>query len=342
MTPLASVSCGRTVRDSAVVRSLQRARRSTRWLAALAALLAIAPRPASAQGDAVLGPLVDQWVSRPVDAATLRSFLPFFEYDRRLPFDVRVTASSDSGGLLRERLSFISTSGERVTAYYVRPTSEAPGTRSAAIFLHGGSALGKDTPRYTDFVDFFARAGVPVLAIDLPHFGERRSGLLVSFTEREKHDRLYNQPATYLAFVTQVVKDVGRAYDFLVAERNTDADRILLLGFSRGAQLSYIVGGVERRLKGVAALYGGHMDHQETGHHPAACPANYIGLISPRPLFTMNGRFDADYSRDSTVLPLHALARQPHRAVWLDTGHLLPPEQQRAELVAWMRGLLAR
>lgn len=290
-----------------------------------------------AQQSPRLGPLVDQWVSRPVDDATFRSFRPFFQYDRRLPFETVVKSAADSGGLRRERLSFASTSGVRVTAYLVEPSGSSSEARPAVVLLHGGSALGKDTPRYLDFADFFARAGFRILAIDFPYFGERRTDLMTTFTEEEKHDRLYNAKATYLAFVTQAIKDAGRSIDFLVAERRTDASRIALMGFSRGGQIAFIVGGADTRFRGVVSLYAGHMDHLELGHEPAACPANYIGRIAPRPLLTVNGMYDADYSRDSTVLPLLRLARDPVQSIWLETGHSLPPENQRSAIVAWLR-----
>lgn len=283
------------------------------------------------------GPLVDEWVKKPVDDRTFRSYLAFFQYDHKLPFDAQVKSVTDTGGLRRERLSFVSSSGVRVTAYFVQQLPVGSAARPAIVMLHGGSRLGKDTPRYLDFVDFFARAGFRVFAIDMPFFGERATDLMTSFTEEEKHAKLYNQPPTYLGFVTQLVKDVGRSYDFLVAERQTDPKRVVLMGFSRGGQLSYLVGAAESRFKGVVALYGGHMDHLELEHLPAACPANYIGRISPRPLFTMNGMNDADYSRDSTVLPLLKLAKQPVEMVWLETGHSIPPENLRAPLVAWLQ-----
>ena len=287
-----------------------------------------------------LGPLVDQWTKKPVDDRIYKSFLPFFGYDHRLPFAIQVKSVTDTGGLRRERLSFASTSGVRVTAYFVQQPSATTSPRPAIILLHPGSRLGKDTPRYLDFTDYFARAGFRVFSIDMPYFGERATDLMTSFTEEEKHAKLYNQQPTYLAWVAQLVKDVGRSYDLLVSQRQTDPKRVVLMGFSRGGQMAYLVGAAETRVKGVAALYGGHMDHLELEHLAAACPANYIGRIAPRPLFTMNGINDADYSRDSTVLPLLKLARKPVQSVWLETGHSLPPEDLRAPLVAWLKEVM--
>jgi dienelactone hydrolase len=283
---------------------------------------------------------VDEWVRQPVDDRTFRSFLGFFAYDHRLPFDAKVLGTVDSAGVRTERMSFQSTPGARVTALFFQPLPIASTRRPAIVFLHGGSKRGKDTPGYAAFAEYFARAGFRVLSIDLPYFGERATGLLTSFTEEEKHEKLYNEKATYLAWVTQIVKDAGRSIDFLAAERQTDSAKVVLMGFSRGAQLALVVGGAESRFRGVASIYGGHFDHLETGHQAAACPANYIGHVSPRPLFTMNGRNDADFSRDSTVLPLHKLAKMPVQHVWLETGHTLPPDDQRAVIISWLQGVL--
>ena len=337
MTRSDSVSCGRC-RVAEHSRRLAVIREAVRLAVHTSAMVCVVASALAAQGaQPKLGPLVDEWVKKPVDDQTYKSFLAFFQYDHRLPFDVQVKSVTDTGGLRRERLSFVSTQGVRVTAYFVQQLPVPTTPRPAIVFLHGGSRLGKDTKGYLDFADFFARAGFRVFSIDLPFFGERATDLMTSFTEEEKHAKLYNQPPTYLAFVTQLVKDVGRSYDFLVAERNTDPKRVVLLGFSRGGQLAYLVGAAETRFTGVAALYGGHMDHLELEHLPAACPANYIGRIAPRPLFTMNGMNDADYSRDSTVLPLLRLAKKPVESVWLETGHSIPPENLRVPLVAWLQ-----
>ena len=55
--------------------------------------------------------------------------------------------------------------------------------------------------------------------------------------------------------MAQNAKDVGRAVDFLIEERGVDPDRIALVGRSRGAQVSFIVGAVEQRFKAVVALH---------------------------------------------------------------------------------------
>lgn len=276
----------------------------------------------------------DEWLLSPVDDATFESFLDFFAYDAGLPFEMEVRSTTRQEGVQVQQLSFQSTAGIRVTATLFRPQADPAAKLPAVIALHGGVPEGKRMVSH--FGPIVARAGWMYMAIDLLHFGDRDTGLFETFMNREKADRLYNVPSQYLQWVTQSVKDVGRSYDFLVGAHSADPARVVLLGVSRGGQLSLILGGADARLAGVAALIAGHFDAIETSHRAPACPANYIGRIAPRPLLTINGTSDPDYDRQLSVEPLHALAGDPHEAHWLDTGHSVPLEESMALLVDWL------
>jgi dienelactone hydrolase len=290
----------------------------------------------AARASGQVAPTGDEWLRRPVDDRTFRTYLEFFAYDQRLPFDTRAADTLDLGGVHREHVSFQSTPGTWVTALYYRAT-EGARLGSAVVLLHGAIAPGKDGAGVKRFAELMARAGLDVLSIDLAHFGERNDGLFTTFTEAEKHDRLYNQPPAYLAWVIQVVKDVGRSLDWLVDERGVDARRIAIVGGSRGAVLAAIAGGADRRFAAVVLHYGGHFDALENGHLPAACPANYIGRISPRPLLMINGTQDIDFVRAASVEPLYRLARPPREILWAETGHSAPTAEQQAAMLQWLR-----
>jgi dienelactone hydrolase len=279
----------------------------------------------------------DQWLTNPVDDRTFEAYLEFFAYDEALPFNTEVVTATEAVGLLEEHLNFQSTPGMIVTARLYRPRRESSTRRGGVIFLHGGEPQGKDAASSIQLSRLMARAGWTVLSIDFLHWSGRNTGLLETYSEVEKHERLYNQPAAYLEFVTQTVKDVSRSYDFLVRERNADPARIVLVGFSRGAQLAMISGGAERRLAAVGLLHGGHFDFFEDDHRAAACPANYIGRISPRPLLMINGVNDADYLPDTAVRPLQGLLKEPKRIIWTDAGHGFLSEDDRTVLVDWLR-----
>jgi dienelactone hydrolase len=279
----------------------------------------------------------DAWLARPVDDQTFQTYLDFFTYDRKLPFDLRVIGNEEKDGVKREHLSFQSTRGARVYANLDRAAGSASGKMPSVILLHGGGPAGKDNPGVQLMALLIARAGYNVLAIDMQHFGERATDLLTTFTEQEKHDRLYNQPPAYLAWITQTVKDVSRSYDLLVEQRGADPKRVAIIGISRGGIVSAIAGSADRRLAGVAMLYGGHFDGLEREHLPAACPANYIGRISPRPLFMINGTRDTDMIKETSVEPLQRLAKQPKTILWAETGHQAPTEEYRTALLRWLQ-----
>jgi len=279
----------------------------------------------------------DKWLTQPVDDTTYQTYAEFFSYDRGLPFETKVIASDQHDGINREHLSFQSTPGVRVFANYYSPGGRAATEGPALIVLHGGSVQGKDSRYVEDLAELVVRAGWSALAIDLQYFGERSTDLLTTFTEQDKHDHLYNRPGVYLTWIVQNVKDISRSFDFLVGEKGVDASRIGLFGISRGAQVSMIAGAVERRLVAVMLLHGGHFDAAEKEHLPAACPANHIGRISPRPLLMVNGTRDSDYDRTASVEPLFELAGEPKNIIWVEGGHMSLEEEHRSAMVQWLR-----
>jgi dienelactone hydrolase len=282
------------------------------------------------------GKVADEWLAKPVDDRTFKTYLEFFTYDRRIPFDLKVLDTSETDGIRREHLSFQSTPGVRVFAHLYQSSGAAPANRPALVFLHGATIGGKDSLPSIQASRTLTRAGYAVLSIDLQYWGERATELLKTFTEQEKHDRLYNQPSLYLSWVAQNTKDTGRAFDLLL-ERGVDAKRIGLFGSSRGAILGSIVGAVEGRFVAVVLQNGGHFDALEREHLPAACPANYIGRISPRPFLMVHGTLDQDHVKETSVDPLYRLGREPKEILWQETGHAPPTEKNQALLLQWMR-----
>lgn len=278
-----------------------------------------------------------KWLEKPVDDQTFQTYLDFFTYDKSLPFELQSIGVKESEGIRKEHLSFQSTPDVRVFANLYSPVGLSLKKKPALILLHGGSPQGKDSPPTMTMAELLGRAGWIVLAIDLQYFGERSTNLLTTFTEDEKHKRLYNKPSIYLAWMIQNVKDVARSFDFLVDQIGVDPKRIGLVGRSRGAQVGAIVGGAERRLAAIVLFHGGHFDALERDHLPAACPANYIGRISPRPLLMINGTRDTDYNKDTSVLPLYRLAKAPKKIIWVEGGHGSFTEEVHSAMLRWLQ-----
>ena len=91
----------------------------------------------------------DEWLERPVDDKTFEAYLEFFAIDEDLPFETESHGVQETEGILREHVSFQSTPGERVTAFYYQPRGVSP-SGATLIFLHGGGPRGKDAPYFRD------------------------------------------------------------------------------------------------------------------------------------------------------------------------------------------------
>tara|TARA_Y100000768_G_C23987685_1_gene689993 strand:+ start:2566 stop:3501 length:936 start_codon:yes stop_codon:yes gene_type:complete len=266
----------------------------------------------------------DKWLENPVSDDIFQTYLEFFTYDKNLNFDLNIRDKSVTDGILRERITFTSTDDMAVTADYYKPNiSNLSEKRPHIIVVHGGTPRGKDG-MYNRVVKGLIRNGMNVLAIDMLHFGERKTGLLTTFRNDDKATNLYNRKSVYLDWVIQTTKDVSRSFDLLVEHYNALPDKIGYVGVSRGGQVGFIITGVEKRFKAVALLIAGHLDALETGHLAAACPANYVSRIYPTPTFLLNGTFDSDYDMERSVKPLHKQFNPESTEIhWMEVGHTI-------------------
>lgn len=280
---------------------------------------------------------VCEWLKKPVGDATFKAYMEFFTYDKHLPFETQSLDVEEHEGIRKEHLSFLSTPGERVYANLYTAAGPSSGKEPLLIFIHGGIAIGKDDPRYNVMAGTFVRAGWRIFSIDLKYYGERRTDLFRVFSEEEKHEKLYNNPPVYLTWMIQNVKDVKRSVDFLIEEKGVDSGQIGLMGRSRGAVVGTVAAGAEQRLSPIVLLHGGHFDLLEREHQGPACPANYIGRISPRPLLMINGTRDADFIRETSVDPMYKLAKQPKKIIWVEGGHGVMTDEARSEMLDWLR-----
>ena len=277
----------------------------------------------------------DQWLENPVGDEIFNTYLDFFVYEDQLDFKLNIRETSNNDGIYKERITFQSTNDMDVTADYYRPQgTSTDNKRPHVIVVHGGSPNGKDG-MYNRVVKGLIRSGMNVLAIDLLHFGERKTGLLTSFKNDDKARNLYNRKSFYLEWVIQTTKDVRRSVDLLLNHYKASPKSIAYLGISRGAEMGFIVTGVEKRFSAVALLISGHFDALETGHLAAACPANYVGRIAPTPTFLLNGKYDSDYDAEKSVKPLHKLFNGKTDIHWMDSGHTVSKDSLQL-LQGWL------
>jgi dienelactone hydrolase len=185
-------------------------------------------------------------------AETKAAFLK--QLDRpRIPIDARVDKISEpNAGLVTELLSFASEKKadgtiERVPALIVRPADNTK-ARPAVVVLHGtgGSKLDQ-----TSTLEDLARLGFVAISIDGRYHGERNSGKgtddynnAITRAWRTKPGEPSEHP-----FYFDTCWDIWRTLDFLETRSDVDANRIGMIGFSKGGIETWMAASVDDRVK---------------------------------------------------------------------------------------------
>ncbi len=267
------------------------------------------------------------------DAPAPASALTTFAYDREAAYDPEVHLLTTQGTVAIHQLSFLSPRGtDRATGRLFVP--EGGGPFAGILLMHGlpGSAV-----QMTTYGTLLARHGAVVVALDAPF--ARRGGEELRFTEGDSVEQV------------QLMADLQRAVDLLVARPDVDPSRLGYLGISYGGAMGALFVGIERRLKtGVLVVADGGLVSRftgpEDGGNPFAgltCaewrrwlesmipiePVKYVGFASPTPLLLQSGRQDELVpARDAERL--HAAARDPKTVQWYQAGHSLDITAVRA------------
>jgi uncharacterized protein len=267
------------------------------------------------------------------------SALTAFAYDRAAAYDPALRLISTAPGVEIHELSFRSPRGTgRATGRLFVP--EGAGPFAGLVVQHG---LPGNAEQMTGDAVVLARHGAVVVALDAPF--ARRGGSPVRFTEADSAEQV------------QLMTDLQRAVDLLVARPDVDASRLGYMGVSYGGAMGALFVGIERRLKTAILVVadGGLVSHftgpEDGGGAFAGLPCaerrrwlesmipiepiKYVGFAPPTPLLLQSGR------QDNLVPPrdaerLHAAVRDPKTIRWYDAGHGLTAEAARDRLV-WLQ-----
>ena len=256
-----------------------------------------------------------------------------YDYNSRILTVVKETKQEDDTHL-RTVIAFTDPFGLRVTGILVRPKED--GVYPCVLLLHGSG--GRKENMAGRFGVALAEQGIASLALDAALHGDRKGQGQPTGEVRGK-----------LGAVTRItVVDYRIALDFLAARKDLDNRRVGVLGYSMGSQMGAILAAVDTRIC-ATLLYVGcdpvrmiflpqtPLDHRE--EIEMVSPSNFIGHISPRSLYMVNGRSDTNISADMTKL-LYDAAKDPKEIVWFDAGHGLSPAAIDKGL-DWLTGRLA-
>ncbi|HEX5909794.1 MAG TPA: prolyl oligopeptidase family serine peptidase [Thermoleophilaceae bacterium] len=273
------------------------------------------------------------------DAPAPASALAAFAYDRAAAYDPVLQPVGTQPGVAIYALSFLSPRGTgRATGLLFVP--EGAGPFAGLLLQHG---LPGNAQQMTGEAVVLARQGAVVVALDAPF--ARRGGSPVRFTAADSAEQV------------QLMTDLQRAVDLLVARPDVDASRIGYMGVSYGGAMGALFVGIERRLRtGILVVADGglvsHFTGPEDGGGPVdglPCaqrqrwlesmipiePIKYVGFAPPTPLLLQSGRQDNLVPPRAAEL-LHAAVRDPRTIRWYEAGHGLTAEAARDRLL-WLQ-----
>lgn len=256
-----------------------------------------------------------------------------YNYDSRATLTVKEEPKQDSEYLL-VHLSFPNAKGQTVPGLFLRPKAE--GVYPCIVLLHG---LTSNKETMSDrFGRVLAAKGIASLALDADLHGERKP--------KDSAER--PGIAAFGQIVRGGIVDYRMAMDYLKTRKDVDSGRIGLLGYSMGAMMGAILSGVDDRIKASVLCVGGDVVRGRLASLPEGlrdqaefvAPSNYVGHISPRLLFMINGRQDTTV-REEAAKALHDAAKEPKEILWADAGHMLPP-QIAGKGVDWLADKLGK
>jgi fermentation-respiration switch protein FrsA (DUF1100 family) len=201
------------------------------------------------------------------------------------------------------------------------PTPTAP----AVLLLHGFSSSKERMAHAVGRA--LLELGAASLALDLPFHGERDGTRGV--------DSLKN-PLVLVGAWKAAIAEARAAVTWLSEQRETDADRIGVIGYSLGGFLALMAAADDERLRVVALAAAGDLPDRT----PYASLVR--GLVNPlraakrldgRPLLLVNGRHDTT-TRPEQAERLFEAAQEPKAMHWYAGGHW-PPQAAIDRAAEW-------
>ena len=186
-------------------------------------------------------------LAAPADAGAAPSPAPAprpitFEYDARLPLDIKDTVVAETPELTIHDITFASANQQRVGAYLVVPKGKGP---FAPIVLgHWGRGV---RAGFIPEAKLYARAGAISILPDYPWDRAEPYRRTTNHFDKPEQDR-----DTF----AQAVIDLRRAIDVLLARKDVDPKRLAYVGHSYGAQWGAILTAVDRRMRTAVLVTG--------------------------------------------------------------------------------------
>ena len=273
-----------------------------------------------------------------------RAIAHVYDYDATVPLEARIVEKAEKDDLVREKIVFRGAQGFLVPAYLQLPAGGAA-PYPCVLLLHGWSGSKENWWQDGNYVSggnlrkALLAAGYAVLALDAQCHGDRIAqndfAPVNHYVDKETAANPRKGYFTLSDIYIQTTKDYRRAIDYLETRHQIDKRRIGVAGYSMGGTQTFLLTGVEPRIKAAVAV----ATPADKSKWSLVAPQNFAREIGDRPFLTIMGRSDemctVEHARQLQTFVGSATKDQ----VFLDGGHKLPPEYVR-HAVGWMQKYL--
>lgn len=249
-------------------------------------------------------------------------------------------------------VDYVGAHGAKVEAYVFVPAGMRRGAKAPCLVLIHG--LGGSKESEEPLARAAASFGYSSVMIDQAGQGARATS--PGYPDFDSESDLGG--ALRSDCITTVI-DLRRSIDAAGVVPGVDNRHVGIVGYSMGALVGTILGGVDKRVQATALISGGGdiarilteeaADGMAIGGHYAALidfggedalrrmladidPLQYVGLIAPRALLMINGRTD-DIIPPDRAQALYDAAGRGKQMIWYDGGHYPPWLHVYADLI---------
>jgi len=267
-----------------------------------------------------------------------RAIVRFYDYDRTIPLEARIVEKKKFEEVPREKIVYRGSAAALVPAYLQFPKNDAA-KHPCVLLLHGWSGSKDSWFRDGGYLSggnvrkALLDAGYAVFALDAFCHGDRISVndfAPVNHYVAEGHNPRKGY-VTLQQIYAQTTVDCRRAIDYLESREDIDSDRIGAMGYSMGGVLTFMLTGVDDRVRVAVACVAPAAGDK---YLPYASQ-NFTWGIGKRPLLMVMGRSDSMCAVEHAEQLRAMLPQETSQLLFFDSGHKLPLDYV-PHAVKWM------
>lgn len=258
----------------------------------------------------------------PVDAATFRTLLSHYAYDRR-PLEAALVETVETSDWTRETVRYLALEGDTAVAYLFLPKQAAPPFQTMVYVPSTGGFTHSVAEEVEWLIGPNIRAGRAAFAVVFQGMAGR---------SRPPGWRLPEPSSVrFRDLMVLHATELSRGLDYLETRPDMDPKKLAYVGLSWGAGSRLVLAGVDRRFAAVIFV-GGGIDERVHPTLPEASNINFAPHIRA-PKLLLNGRHDEEHPWNTRALPLWNLLREPKQLVLVDGAGHVPPLEARVPAI---------